>query len=60
MNVDANSVLTVNNNTVDLKPIDDQAVEKEHTETLNGKTLKLSTSGENNSRVFIKSITFVY
>ncbi len=60
MNVDANSVLTVNNNTVDLKPIDDQAVEKEHTEVLNGKTLKLSTSGENNSRVFIKSITFVY
>ena len=60
MNVDANSVLTVNEHTVDLKPTDDQAVEKEHTEALNGKTLKLSTSGENNSRVFIKSIKFIY
>ena len=60
MNVDANSVLTVNEHTVDLKPTDDQAVEKEHAEALNGKTLKLSTSGENNSRVFIKSIKFIY
>lgn len=59
-NVDTDSVLTVNNHTVDLKPTDDQPVEKEHTETLNGKTLKLSTSGEDKSRVFIKAIKFIY
>ena len=60
-NVDQNSVLYINeNHNVDLKPTDEQPVEKEYTEALNAKTLKLSTSTEEKSRVFIKSIKFVY
>jgi hypothetical protein len=45
---------------VDLKPADEQPVQKEYTEALNAKTLKLSTSTEEKGRVFIKSIKFVY
>ena len=60
-NVDTDSVLYVNDtNTVDLKPVNSEPVEKEYTTELNGKTLKLTNSGEAKSRVFIKSITFVY
>ena len=60
-NVDQNSVLYINeNHNVDLKPTDDQPVQKEYTEALNAKTLKLSTSTEEKSRVLIKSIKFVY
>ena len=60
-NVDTDSVLYVNDtNTVDLKPVNSKPVEKEYTTELNGKTLKLTNSGEAKSRVFIKSITFVY
>ena len=60
-NVDTNSVLYVNDtNTVDLKPANGEPVEKEYTTELNGKTLKLTNSGEEKSRVFIKSLTFVY
>jgi len=60
-NVDTDSVLYVNGtNSVDLKPVNGEPVEKEYTTELNGKTLKLSNSGEEKSRVFIKSLTFVY
>jgi hypothetical protein len=60
-NVDTNSVLYVNDtNTVDLKPVNGEPVEKEYTTELNAKTLKLTNSGEAKSRVFIKSLTFVY
>ena len=60
-NVDTDSVLYVNDtNTVDLKPVNGEAIEKEYTTELNGKTLKLTNSGEEKSRVFIKSLTFVY
>ena len=60
-NVDTDSVLYVNDtNTVDLKPVNGEPVEKEYTTELNGKTLKLNNSGEAKSRVFIKSLTFVY
>ena len=60
-NVDTDSVLYVNDtNTVDLKPVNGEPVEKEYTAELNGKTLKLTNSGEAKSRVFIKSLTFVY
>ena len=60
-NVDTDSVLYVNGtNTVDLKPANGEPVEKEYTTKLNGKTLKLTNSGEEKSRVFIKSLTFVY
>ena len=60
-NVDTDSVLYVNDtNTVDLKPVNSEPVEKEYTTELNGKTLKLTNSGEEKSRVFIKSLTFVY
>lgn len=59
-NVDANSVLYVDTNTIDLKPVNGEPVEKEYTAELNGKTLKLTNSGEEKSRVFIKSLTFVY
>ena len=60
-NVDTDSVLYVNDtNTVDLKPVNGEPVEKEYTTELNAKTLKLNSSGEEKSRVFIKSLTFVY
>jgi len=60
-NVDTNSVLYVNDtNTVDLKPVNGEPVEKEYTTELNAKTLKLTNSGEEKSRAFIKSLTFVY
>ena len=60
-NVDTNSVLYVNDtNTVDLKPVNGEPVEKEYTTELNTKTLKLTNSGEEKSRAFIKSLTFVY
>lgn len=60
-NVDTDSVLYVNDtNTVDLKPVNGEPVEKEYTTELNGKTLKLTNSGEEKSRVFIKSLTFIY
>lgn len=60
-NVDANSVLYVNDtNTVDLKPVNGEPVEKEYTTELSTKTFKLTNSGEEKSRVFIKSLTFVY
>lgn len=60
-NVDTDSVLYVNDtNTVDLKPVNGEPVEKEYTTELNAKTLKLTNSGEEKSRVFIKSLTFVY
>ena len=60
-NVDTDSVLYVNDtNTVDLKPANGEPVEKEYTTELNAKTLKLTNSGEEKSRVFIKSLTFVY
>ena len=60
-NVDPNSVLYINeNHNVDLKPADEQPVEKSYSEAINSKTLKLSTSEEEKSRVFIKSIKFVY
>ena len=60
-NVDTDSVLYVKDtNTVDLNPVNGEPVEKEYTTELNGKTLKLTNSGEEKSRVFIKSITFVY
>lgn len=59
-NVDANSVLYVDTNTVDLKPVNGEPVEKEYTTELDAKTLKLTNSGEEKSRVFIKSLTFVY
>jgi hypothetical protein len=60
-NVDTNSVLYVNDtNTVDLKPVNGEPVEKEYTAELNAKTLKLTNSGEEKSRVFIKSLKFVY
>lgn len=60
-NVDTDSVLYVNGtNTVDLKPANGEPVEKEYTTELNAKTLKLTNSGEEKSRVFIKSLTFVY
>lgn len=60
-NVDIDSVLYVNDtNTVDLKPVNGEPVEKEYTTELNGKTLKLTNSGEEKSRVFVKSLTFVY
>ncbi len=60
-NVDTDSVLYVNEtNTVDLKPVNGEPVEKEYTTELNAKTLKLTNSGEEKSRVFIKSLTFVY
>lgn len=60
-NVDTDSVLYINNtNTVDLKPVNNEPVEKEYTTELNAKTLKLTNSGEAKSRVFIKSLTFVY
>ena len=59
-NVDTNSVLYINNHEVDLKPIDDQPVEKEYTEAINSKSFTLTNGIEDNSRVFIKSIAFVY
>ena len=60
-NVDPNSILYINeNHNVDVKPTDDQPVEKSYSEAINSKTLKLSTSEEEKSRVFIKSIKFVY
>jgi hypothetical protein len=60
-NVDTDSVLYVNEtNSVDLKPVNDEPVEKEYTTDLNAKTLKLNNSGEEKSRVFIKSLKFVY
>ena len=60
-NVDTDSVLYVNDtNSVDLKPVSGEPVEKEYTAELNAKTLKLTNSGEEKSRVFIKSLTFVY
>ncbi len=60
-NVDTDSVLYVNViNTVDIKPVNGEPVEKEYTTELNGKILKLTNSGEEKSRVFIKSLTFVY
>lgn len=60
-NVDTDSVLYVNDtNTVDLKPVNGEPVEKEYTTELNAKTLKLTNSGEEKSRVFIKALTFVY
>ena len=60
-NVDTDSVLYINDtNTVDLKPVNGEPVEKEYTTKLNAKTLKLTNSGEEKSRVFIKSLTFVY
>lgn len=60
-NTDTNSVLYINEvHTVDLKSTDEKPVEKEYTEALNKKTLKLSTAGEEKSRVLIKSIKFVY
>ena len=60
-NVDTDSVLYVNDtNSVDLKPVNGEPVEKEYTTELNAKTLKLTNSGEAKSRVFIKSLTFVY
>lgn len=60
-NVDTDSVLYVNDtNSVDLKPVNGEPVEKEYTTELNAKTLKLTNSGEEKSRVFIKSLTFVY
>ena len=60
-NVDTDSVLYVNDtNTVDLKPVNGEPVEKEYTTELDAKTLKLTNSGEEKSRVFIKSLTFVY
>lgn len=60
-NVDPNSVLYINDaHTVDLKPTDDTPVEKTYSEAINSKSLKLSTSTEEKSRVFIKSIKFVY
>ena len=60
-NVDTDSVLYVNvTNSVDLKPVNGEPVEKEYTTELNAKTLKLTNSGEEKSRVFIKSLTFVY
>lgn len=60
-NVDTDSVLYVNDtNTVNLKPVNGEPVEKEYTTELNAKTLKLTNSGEEKSRVFIKSLTFVY
>ena len=60
-NVDTDSVLYVNDtNTVDLKPVNGEPVEKEYTAELNAKTLKLTNSGEEKSRVFIKSLTFIY
>lgn len=60
-NVDTDSVLYVNEtNSVDLKPVNDEPVEKEYTAELNAKTLKLANSGEEKSRVFIKSLKFVY
>ena len=60
-NVDTDSVLYVNDiNTVDLKSVNGEPVEKEYTVELNGKTLKLNNSGEEKSRVFIKSLTFIY
>ena len=60
-NVDTDSVLYVNDtNTVDLKPVNGEPVEKEYTTELNAKTLKLTNSGEAKSRVFIKSLTFIY
>jgi hypothetical protein len=60
-NVDTDSVLYINDtNTVDLKPVNGEPVEKEYTAELNAKTLKLTNSGEAKSRVFIKSLTFVY
>ena len=60
-NVDTDSVLYVNDtNSVDLKPVNGEPVEKEYTAELNAKTLKLTNSGEEKSRVFIKSIKFVY
>lgn len=59
-NVDVNSVLYVDTYTVDLKPANGEPVEKEYTAELNGKTLKLNNSGEEKSRVFIRSIKFIY
>ena len=60
-NFDTDSVLYVNDtNTVDLKPVNGEPVEKEYTTELNAKTLKLTNSGEEKSRVFIKALTFVY
>lgn len=60
-NVDTDSVLYVNEtNTVDLKPVNGEPVEKEYATELNAKTLKLTNSGEEKSRVFIKSLTFIY
>ncbi len=60
-NVDTDSVLYVNEtNSVDLKPVNDEPVEKEYTTDLNAKTLKLNNSSEEKSRVFIKSLKFVY
>lgn len=60
-NVDTDSVLYINDtNSVDLKPVNDEPVEKEYTTELSTKTLKLTNSGEEKSRVFIKSLTFVY
>ena len=60
-NVDTDSVLYVNDtNSVDLKPVNGEPVEKEYTTELAAKTLKLTNSGEEKSRVFIKSLTFVY
>lgn len=60
-NVDTDSVLYINDtNSVDLKPVNDEPVEKEYTTELNTKTLKLTNNGEEKSRVFIKSLTFVY
>ena len=59
-NVDSYSVLYVNNHSVDLKPTDNQPVEKEYTEAIDSKSLKLTNAVEDKSRVFIKSIKFVY
>ena len=60
-NVDTDSVLYVNDtNSVVLKPVNGEPVEKEYTAELNAKTLKFTNSGEEKSRVFIKSLKFVY
>lgn len=60
-NVDTDSVLYINDtSSVDLKPVNDEPVEKEYTTELSAKTLKLTNSSEEKSRVFIKSLTFVY
>ena len=66
-NTDPNSVLEITTTgnapktNVDLKPgEDEQPVEKEFTLDINANTLTLGSANEENGRVFIKEITFVY